>query len=98
MDQHAKIFWSAKATAQFLELDPASQGRVDSCVDLISQFPMIGTRLLLLGSAEIRRFVCAGFQIIYDLAIEQTGILQDPATQESSEESKEITVSFVKRL
>lgn len=97
MVEAASIFWSAHATAQFLELDSAGKERVDSCVDLISQFPFIGIRLVLARSAASRRFVCAGFQVIYDLSEKKVEANQDSAKMNQSKGSMEITIRFVKR-
>ena len=67
MTAERRVFWSATATAQFLELEETTMGQVDYCVDLIKQFPMIGNRLMIDPDEHRRRFVCAGFRIVYDI-------------------------------
>lgn len=94
-----RLFWSAQATAQFLELETANKKGVDNCVDLIARFPLIGIKLLLGKSIEHRRFVCAGFQVIYELRERDSNIDGDrTSNNEPKSVSFEITVRFIKLL
>ena len=62
-----RVYWSATATFQFLELEEMAKEKVDYCVDLIKQFYLVGTRLVTTPGEHRRRFVCGGFRIVYDL-------------------------------
>lgn len=101
MTAHVRLFWSVSATAQFLEMEAALRKQLDSCVDLICKFPLIGTRLVTAGIKHHRRFVCGGFQIIYDL--KETGFvdLNQKASKTKNSEAThraEITIMWFKRV
>jgi mRNA-degrading endonuclease RelE of RelBE toxin-antitoxin system len=61
-----RLFWSALATGQFLELKLSEQERINDCVDIVCQFPMVGVRMIVAkGLEHRRRFICGGFRIVY---------------------------------
>ncbi len=82
MDADVRLFWSASATGQFLELDLADQKRISDCVGLILQFPLIGTRLFVASPEHRRRFICGGYRITYSL---EESLFEDRQDRQATE-------------
>lgn len=87
--------------AQFLEMEAVVQQQIDACVDLIRQFPLIGTQLGTPGIEHRRRFICAGYRIIYDL--KETGFVdlnQETGKSRKAEAARrvDITITRLKRV
>lgn len=100
MNTAGRLFWSVKATAQYLEAGPGARQQIDACVDLIRRFPLIGVRLTLARTGNRRRFVCAGFQIFHDLRETRLAELNrggSAAGGEAPAAREEITIRFFKR-
>lgn len=95
-----KIFWSARATALILELDGDDRAKVEYCIELIGRFPLIGVRLLLSPEGHQRRFICGGFQIVYDLDTHKTESTVEPTESQTRDytDLTEITVRFFNRV
>lgn len=101
MERDIRLFWSAYATAQYLEEDITLQERIDACVNLIISFPLIGTRLATAETEHRRRFVCAGLRIIYTL--KETRLIDAEINLPESEGDKsatrfEITITRLKHI
>lgn len=101
MGTDTRLFWSALATGQYLEADPSVREQIDVCVDLIGQFPLIGVRMASEGLDHRRRFVCAGFRIVYDLK-ETRLVDMNPETtgseNDGAAERFDITIMRFKRV
>lgn len=99
MERDIRLSWSAFVTAQYLEEDVPARERIDACVNLITRFPLIGTRLVN-GTEHSRRFICGGFRIVYDLKETNFVDLNQEPSESVKEASKliEITIKRFKRV
>ncbi|MHB1361965.1 MAG: hypothetical protein ACYCW5_05130 [Thermoleophilia bacterium] len=98
MAEAGRLYWSAFATSQLLEMKTGEQDRVSDCVEMIRQFPLIGVRLIAPGDEHRRRFVCGGFRIVYSLAEHGDDVMIRQSVNTRAEESGQIVEITIRRF